>query len=161
AIGGFDKVYMHLLHWEKFRQAALTCLGILAASVAQAQTSKSGNVALYAAVGPELVQYDVNVETAVLTRRGSVTLPDNVQYAWPQRSTRCIYVAWSTGAGSDHHGVSAFRIEPLSGALQLQGAPVSLPSRPVHVTTDIPGTHLLVAYNDPSGLAVYGLAADG
>src|ERR1043166_9113862 len=121
----------------------------LTAMLAHAQ--KSGKVALYASVGPELTHYDVDVESATLIRRGSVTVPDNVQYAWPHPSTQYLYVAWSNGSGADHHGVSAFRIDPASGALHPLGKPLSLASRPVHITVDIAGTHLLVAYNDPSG----------
>ncbi len=130
--------------------------GMLAATLAQAQT-----VALYASAGPELVHYQVGVESATLIRQGSVTLPDNVQYAWPDPSGRYLYAAWSNGSGADHHGVSAFRINRTSGALHPIGSTVSLPSRPVHITLDIPGTHLLTAFNEPSGLSVHRLAADG
>jgi 6-phosphogluconolactonase len=136
-----------------------TALSILAAVMAQGQTSAS--VALYASVGPELVHYQVDVDGASLVKKESVTVPESVQYAWPHPSRRYIYVAWSNGSGADHHGVSAFRIDPKSGALHPHGDPVSLAARPVHITTDIPGTHLLVAYNDPSGLSVYDLAPDG
>jgi len=74
--------------------------------------SASGRVALYASVGPELTQYDVDVEAAVLVRRGTVTLPANVHYAWPHASGRYLYVASSDsapGAGSagDKHHVTA------------------------------------------------------
>jgi 6-phosphogluconolactonase len=118
-------------------------------------------VALYASVGPELIHYQVDVDGASLVKKESVTVPESVQYAWPHPSRRYIYVAWSNGSGADHHGVSAFRIDPKSGALHPHGNPVALTARPVHITTDIPGTHLLVAYNDPSGLSVYDLAPDG
>jgi 6-phosphogluconolactonase (cycloisomerase 2 family) len=57
--------------------------------------------------------------------------------------------------------VSTFRINPASGALQTHGQPVSLPSRPIHVTTDIPGAHVLTAYNDPSGVTVHRIQPDG
>jgi 6-phosphogluconolactonase len=57
--------------------------------------------------------------------------------------------------------VSAFRIDPISGALHLHGQPAILASRPIHVSTDISGTHLLVAYNDPSGVTIHRIAADG
>lgn len=133
-------------------------LGILTVTIAPAQAAAC---ALYASVGPELTQYQLDVESATLTRQGSVTLPDNVQYAWPHPSGRYIYVAWSNGAGADHHGVSAFRIDPASGGLHPLGAALALTSRPVHITTDIPGTHLLTAFNDPSGLSVHRLARDG
>jgi len=37
----------------------------------------------YAGVGPELSLYDIDVAEAVLQKRSTVTLPANVQYAWP------------------------------------------------------------------------------
>jgi 6-phosphogluconolactonase len=144
------------------RAAAFAMMSLLVAALGQAApVSGRGKVALYASVGPELAQYDVDAASATLTRRGSVTLPDNVQYAWPHPSSRFLYVAWSNGAGADHHGVTAFRVDPESGALHPLGDPVALRARPVHITVDIAGTHLLVAYNDPSGLSVHTLAADG
>ena len=117
--------------------------------------------AVYASRGPELVHYHLDTAGAALVKRDSVTVPENVQYAWPHPSRRYIYVAWSNGSGADHHGVSTFRIDAKSGALQPLGNPISLASRPVHITTDVPGTHLLIAYNDPSGLTVHTLAPDG
>jgi 6-phosphogluconolactonase len=132
----------------------------------------SGKVALYAAVGAELTQYDVDVDGAALVRRGSLTLPANVQEAAQHPSKRYLYVAWSNGGPSNlppdsaapsgsQHGLSAFRIDPASGALLPYGQPASLPSRPIHVTTDIPGTHVLAAYNDPSGVTVHRIEPDG
>ena len=140
-------------------RAVFATLSILTAAMAQAQTS--AKVAVYASVGPELIHYALDADSASLVKRESVTLPDSVQYAWPHPSKRYIYVVWSNGSGADHHGVTAFRIDPASGALQPHGNPISLPARPVHITTDIPGTHLLAAFNDPSGLTVYGLSPDG
>ena len=43
-------------------------------------------VALYAAVGPELTHYEVDVEGATLTRRSTIALPANVHYGWPHAS---------------------------------------------------------------------------
>ena len=141
----------------RFRPAALIALGMLAGAPAQTLAKD----VLYAAVGAEFTQYDVDIKGAALIKRGSVTLPDSVQYAWPHPSRRFIYVAWSNGSGRDHHGVTAFRVNATSGALSPLGNPVSLPFRPIHLTTDIPGTHLLVAYNEPSGLTVHQLGEDG
>jgi 6-phosphogluconolactonase (cycloisomerase 2 family) len=130
----------------------------------------SGRVALYAAVGAELTQYEVDVGGATLVKRGSVTLPGKVQYAWPHPSKQYLYVAWSDGGprgpsgppvGGRNHGVSAFRIDAPSGALHPQGRPISLPSRPVHLSTDISGEHVLVAHNDPSAMTVYRIGSDG
>ena len=126
--------------------------------------SGAGQLALYAAVGPELTQYDVNVDGASLTKRGTVTLPANVQYVWPHQSRRYLYVATSSSAsgtgpkGTVHH-VSAFRIAP-DGTLTPHGNPIPLPTRPIHMTTDIPSEHVLVAFNNPSALRVYRINRD-
>ena len=126
----------------------------------------TGKLALYANVGPRLTQYDVDVDAATLTRRGTVTLPANVQYAWPHANRRFLYVASSDGAsgvggqaGSNHH-VSALAIDPATGALSPHGAPVPLPSRPLHMATDIPSEHVLVAFNHPGAARVYRVNPD-
>src|SRR5512141_3218822 len=101
------------------RRRLVLVLSFLGASLTHAQTpaAKPTRVALYASVGAELTQYDVNVDSAALTKRASVTLPANVQYAWPHPSKQLLYVAWSNGgpvgAGSapppsgNQHGVTA------------------------------------------------------
>ncbi|MBV9018497.1 MAG: beta-propeller fold lactonase family protein, partial [Alphaproteobacteria bacterium] len=122
---------------------------------------RSKPVALYAAVGPELTHYAVDVEGAVLERRGTVTAPANIHYAWPHSSGRYLYVASSDSASGvggfvgTKHDVTAWDIDPLSGALSPHGAPITLPTRPIHMTTDIPSEHVLVAFSNPSGLKVY------
>lgn len=82
----------------------------------------SARVALYASVGPDLTQYDVDVGGAALVRSGTVNLPANVQYAWPHASGRYLYVASSdsqpgVGPPGEKHHVTAFRVAPVSGAL--------------------------------------------
>ena len=148
---------------------------LIAAFVPSAMDSQSAPQArsvLYAAVGAELIQYDIDLVTATLTERGSVTIPANVQEAWQHPSRKYLYVAWSNGGASytslgggvpqnDRHGVSAFLIDPASGALLPHGKPAALPSRPVFVTTDIDGTHVITAHNDPSGLVVHRILPDG
>ena len=90
---------------------------------AQPETRK---VALYANVGADLTHYDVDVAGAALTRSATVTLPAGVQYAWPHVSRWYLYVATSSSAsgygpaGNEHH-VTAFRIDPASGALTKHG----------------------------------------
>jgi 6-phosphogluconolactonase len=127
--------------------------------------STSARVALYASVGPELTQYDVDVAGATLVRRGTVRLPANVHYAWPHASGQFLYVASSDSApgmgsaGNTHH-VTAFRIKAASGALSAHGDPIPLPTRPIHMTTDIPSEHLLVAFSNPSGIRVYRINPD-
>ena len=145
---------------------SLLACAAAAPSITRAQ-GRSGKVALYASVGAELTQYDVDVDGAELVKRGSVTLPAGVQYAWPHISTQYLYVASSnggaglTGAAGDKHHASAFRIDTSSGALQPHGDPISLPSRPIHIGTDKPSEHVLIAYNNPSGITVHRINRDG
>jgi 6-phosphogluconolactonase (cycloisomerase 2 family) len=97
-------------------------------------------------------------------------MPGFVQEAWASPSAPFIYIAWSNGGSSyagsgvtprgDRHGVTAFRIDA-TGALHQEGAVAPLRSRPIHITGDARGRHLLVAYNDPSGLSVHALNPDG
>ncbi len=173
--------------WVPFGRAALITIGVVvAASLARMPmrgfegqaapaSQPSQRVALYAAVGPELTLYNVDIDAATLVKRTSLMLPANVQEAWQHPSKPLLYVAWSTtlppstapaastGAGptGERHGVSAFRIDPQSGALHAHGAPASLPSRPIHMTVDNDGGHLLFAYNNPSGVSVERLERDG
>lgn len=135
-------------------------------SAASSAQTPSGRLALYANVGPDLTHYDVDVEALTLTRRGTVTLPANVQYAWPHRSRRLLYVATSdTAPGNDAvpgrcHHITALAIDG-SGALGVHGAPVELPTRPIHLSTDIPCENILVAFNKPSAFRVYRINPDG
>jgi 6-phosphogluconolactonase len=128
--------------------------------------SAAARVALYASVGPELTHYDIDVAAATLTRRGTVSLPANVHYVWPHASRKFLYVASSDSAsgiggfvGSNHH-VTALAIDQASGALSPHGLPIKLPTRPIHMTTDIPSQYLLVAFSNPSGLRVYRINRD-
>src|SRR5216683_4542571 len=129
---------------------------------AQPETRK---VALYANVGADLTHYDVDVAGAALTKRATVTLPAGVQYAWPHASRRYLYVATSSSAsgygpaGTEHH-VTALRIDPASGALTKHGEAIRLPTRPIHMSTDIPSQNILVAFNNPSALRVYRINKD-
>lgn len=128
-------------------------------------------VALYAAVGAELTHYQVDPDQATLLARGATTLPANVQEAALHPSRRHLYVGWSTIGASygdvgaapaaPRHGVTAFRVDPASGALTRAGDAVPLPARPIHLTTDGTGSHLLTAYNNPSGVTVHRIRPDG
>jgi 6-phosphogluconolactonase len=123
------------------------------------------NTVLYASVGADLIQFDIDVSAATLTRRGTVSVPANVQYVWPHATRRFLYAASSNSAsgmgpaGTEHH-VSAFRIDPASGELTPHGAPISLPHRPIHMATDIPSEHVLVAFNNPPSVRVYRVNGD-
>src|SRR3989442_1155610 len=78
--------------------------------------ARSPKIVLYASVGPELTQYDVDVDAATLVKQRAVTLPANVHYAWPHASGGYLYVASSNsasgmGPAGDKHHVTAFRID--------------------------------------------------
>src|SRR5260370_14009543 len=97
-----------------------------------AQAAKSKAV-FYASVGSELTLYGMNVEDATLDKRGAVTLPANVQYAWPHPSKQYLYVVSSgggPGVAGDKNFANAFQIDPATGALPPPGPPQHPPSRP-------------------------------
>jgi 6-phosphogluconolactonase len=118
----------------------------------------------YASVGPLLNTFEVDVDGAQLRERGAVTLPANIQYAWPHPSRRYLYVVSSNGGPGvpgDKHFANAFAIDPATGDLRPYGEPAALPSRPIHASLNRSGGYLLTAYNDPSGLTVHRVGGDG
>jgi len=118
----------------------------------------------YASVGPLLRPYDLDVDGAALTAREPVTLPANIQYAWPHPSRRTLYAVSSNGGpgvAGDKHYANALTIDPATGALRLHGEPAALPSRPIHASIDASGKYLLTAYNGPSNVTVHRLETDG
>ncbi len=149
----------------------LLSLVLLAVMTGQAAPPVSTKTELYAALGTDITQYDLDTKTATLTKHATVTLPANVQEAWVSPNRKFLYVAWSNGGASyasaptppkgDHHGITAFRIDPQTGALLPHGQPASLPSRPIFTTTDLDGTHIITAHNDPSSLTVHRILPDG
>src|SRR5712664_3936832 len=148
------------------RRAFLSIVaGSMSASRVAFAQPEPRKVALYANVGADLTHYDVDAAGAALTKRATVTLPAGVQYAWPHVSRRYLYVATSSSAsgyapaGTEHH-VTAFHIDPASGALTPHGKPIPLPTRPIHISTDIPSEFILVAFNNPSALRVYRINKD-
>jgi 6-phosphogluconolactonase (cycloisomerase 2 family) len=149
------------------RRAFLSVIGgsIVMPRLSFAQSTDQ-KVALYANVGPDLTHYDVDVGGAELIKRETVTLPGAVQYAWPHASRRYLYVATSNNAPgyvrepqTDHH-VTALTIDPKTGALSKHGEPIRLPTRPIHISTDIPSEYILVAFNNPSAVRVYRINKD-
>jgi 6-phosphogluconolactonase len=120
---------------------------------------------LYTSVGPELTLFDIDIADAALAKRGAVTLPANIQYAWPHPSSRYFYVVSSNGGPGvipgDTHLASAFRVDPGSGTLTPHGEPQALPSRPIHCCIDATGGYLLTAFNFPSAVTVHRINQDG
>ena len=144
---------------------SITAAALAAPRLAWAQSSAAGKVAVYANVGADLTRYEVDVDGMTLTPRESVTLPASVQYAWPHASRHYLYVASSNTVpgssivGTEHH-VTAFAIDPATGALKKHGEALRLPTRPIHLSTDIPSENILVAFNNPSSVRVYRINKD-
>ena len=157
-------------HVARLGVPAAIALTSLVTMLAQSPANGRASVAVYAGVGEELIAFGLDVDRAALARQSSVMLPGFVQEAWASPSTPFLYVAWSNGGASyagsgveprgDRHGVTVFRIGA-DGALHEHGVPASLRSRPIHITGDGPGRHVLVAYNDPSGVSVHAINPDG
>jgi 6-phosphogluconolactonase len=139
------------------------------AGMAHAQNTQN-TVPFYASVGPRLNLYALDAGAATLTPRGGITLPANVQYAWPHPSKKFLYVAASNGqpgsgpmgtTGADrHHYAVALRVAA-DGSLTEHGPRRLLTVRPLHISTDHTGRFLLIAYNIPSHVTVHRLLPDG
>src|SRR3989442_15113743 len=125
------------------RRAFLSLVaGSMSASrVAFAQEART--VALYANVGADLTQYDVDAAGAALTKRGTVTLPAGVQYAWPHVSRRYLYVATSSsasgyGPAGDQHQGSPLCLDPRPRAPTQHGEASPRPRWPKHLWPGLP-----------------------
>src|SRR5262245_1730817 len=93
---------------------------LLAGSVA-APTLPSGTssaqaaagTVFYSSVGGELTLYSMDFDNAALTKRGTVTVPANIQYAW-RHPTKAFFYVVSSGGGpgvpSNINFAHAFRI---------------------------------------------------
>src|SRR5437870_5798967 len=104
------------------RTFAILLAGSIAAprlSWAQRSGTKRKTV-LYSSVGGDLTLYDMDIEAASLAKRDTMTLPANIQYAWPHPSKHYVYIVSSgggPGVASNQNFAHAFRIDPATGAL--------------------------------------------
>jgi 6-phosphogluconolactonase len=147
-----------------------TFTALLVGSIAAPRATLAQNAIrtmFYSAIGPDLTLYAVDVDQATLIKRGTVSTPANIQYAWPHPSKKFLYVVCSNGGSSSGggagstHVATAFAIDQVNGALTPHGAPLTLASRPIHTSVDMAGHYLFIAYNDPSNLIVHRINADG
>jgi 6-phosphogluconolactonase len=150
---------------------AVAAVGVLVATVGQTPIAgqTSGRAVLYASAGSELTTYGLDVDKVALTKRETIKLPGFVTEATLHPSKEIIYIVWQTGgfqihAGPHEHGMSAFRIDPATGALTPHGPSVSLGKSPGYISavvTDIPGRYVLAADSDPTRIIVHRLMANG
>src|SRR5437016_11050934 len=144
--------------------AMLLAGSIEARRLSWGQGAAGHRTVFYSGVGGDLTLYSMDVDDASLVKRNTVTLPANIQYAWPHPSRQYLYVVSSgggPGVASNQNFAHAFRIDSATGALTPHGQPQNLPSRPIHTSVDMKGEYLLTAYNDPSSLTVHHINRDG
>ncbi len=98
----------------------------------------TGKTVYYASVGPALTLYDVDVDNAALTRRTTVTLPANIQYAWPHPSRRFSLCGVEQRRPGHRRRQAfcqrAYRSIRRPARCGSHGDPAALPSRPIHTT---------------------------
>ena len=124
---------------------------------------RRNHTGFYASAGPRLTRYDADIQGGRLTARESITLPLDIQYAWPHPEKALAYFAISNGGpGSrgDTHALAVCRLGGGGGTSLLDGT-VPLPARPLHLSLDRTAAHLLVAYNDPSAITIHAVNPDG
>lgn len=116
----------------------------------------------FASLGAVLSSYVVDGDGRCVPS-ASITLPENVQFAWPGRGATRLYVVCSDGGvaspGSRHWLVDV-HIHRQGGYLTVEGL-LPLPHRPLHVSLDEAGHQLLVSFNRPAALAVVSLDENG
>jgi 6-phosphogluconolactonase (cycloisomerase 2 family) len=141
------------------RRSFLGCMAASPVMIRQVSAAAAAQkVVVYTSLNEQIIQYDLDVANARLVKRGSVSLPSCVQYAWPHASRRYLYVACSDifqNPKTTKHYVAALRIDPATGELSKHGEAQQLAKRPIHITTDIPSKHVLVGFPVPSNLQVF------
>jgi 6-phosphogluconolactonase len=150
-----------------FNTAVMSAAATSIVGCATGGTGGGGDRAVfYQGVGDRVTHWDVDVESATLTRRDTLSVPSNVQYAWPHPSRKYLYVSTSDAASGNApnpgtvHRLCALRVDG-SGALAMHGAPAALPQRPIHNSVDATGAYALTCYNNPSNLTVHRINGDG
>jgi 6-phosphogluconolactonase len=140
--------------------AGAAALGRLRTLAAQPRGSAQADI--YANVGSKLLRYRIADDVRSLSEVGDpFVLPEEVQEAYPWG--RFLYVATSdvhTAKEPMNHYLHALEVDS-SGALKPVGNAVRLRHRPIYVTVDQPGEHVLSAFNMPSTIAVHRRNADG
>ena len=119
---------------------------------------------LYVAVGRQLHIYDEDLTGRTLHPSGAgILLPAAIQYCWFHPHLPLVYVAYSDRSQETPGMVHGVQTLILGGAMRLEfyGAPLRLTNRPIHLTLDNAGRYLLVAFNDPSALAVFAIDEGG
>ena len=123
------------------RRSAAALLAGAAAAPATAWADDPNPHAIFCnAVGPDLTWWQVDIGNAALKRQGNVTVPaaSSTCGGTPWRicctSLPATSSRWAEPDGKHH--LTAFRINPITGALTEFAQPVALRARPIHITVD-------------------------
>jgi 6-phosphogluconolactonase (cycloisomerase 2 family) len=147
------------------RSATALLAGTAAAPAAAWGATHHARAVFYNAVGPTMTCWHPDIGTGSLMPKGSVTAPALIQYAWRHPEKLVLYVASSNFVPMDKpdgkHHLTAWRIDPGTGALSPFGDPVAIRARPINISVDATGRWLLTAYNVPSTMSVHPLLPDG
>lgn len=131
---------------------------------AQGVVGRDDMASLYAAVGSDLQQYEIIAGRLHRRPEWTIGAPSPIQYVWWHPRKPVAYVACSRifkSPATDEHDLVALSLVPGGGAPRFLGPTWRLASRPVHISTDHEGRHLLVACNHPAVFSVHTIVADG
>lgn len=116
-----------------------------------------------ASSGNRLLRYELDTQGA-LRLQNEIELPSPVHYAWPHSRLRLMYVACSARMFTerdDGHMLVAVEVPANGGTMRQVGEPVPLAHRTIHMTVDPANSYVYCLFNDPPGIQVHALAADG
>ena len=125
----------------------------------------ASSASLYAGNGSLLEEYDLDVTDGSLARRGVTSLPGDLQYGAFHPTLPLLYLLCDVprepgaAAGEPRAWVLVLRTGP--DRVEMVGEPVAVADRPIHLTLDLHGEHLVVAHCRPADLTVLGVNEDG
>jgi len=111
------------------RELGALAAGMMAVPGTARARNTAGRTVFYAAVGANLVLYQVDDKGLALTRQTVTKMPEAIQYIWRHPVKNLIYVAYSnrfSTKNDDNHGVAAYRLDPQTGQLAAFKSPTRL-----------------------------------
>lgn len=118
----------------------------------------AGDVVIHVSIGASMATFGFDVDRIQVSLLDTIDLPSRVRYACLNPQAPVLYAA--CGPGNVPNVLCALRRDE-KGALHLMGDPVPLPARPMEITADRNGDHLIVSYDTAPGLTVHRLDAEG
>lgn len=118
----------------------------------------AGDLVIHVSIGASMVTFAFDADRMQLAPLDTVALPSRVRYACLHPQAPVLYAA--CGPGDMPNVLCALRRDA-QGALHPLGDPVALPARPMEITADRGGQHLVVSYDTAPGLTVHRLDDEG